>query len=415
MTKEKAPPPSGGHRHSNWSYWIAIIPIAIICSCGFKSWDGDDNNHNNGPNKYVEIYDNILSEDVRSKLHSACVQWTNPNVVFEFPLKEHSASNHNYIEQVINDIVKELYSNDGNTSEFYVEYWTRNEWYHTLGHADIDEGLQRSDPNNLIHPMYGHVLYLQVGKKVRGPTCVLFDNDNSNRGGDLLLKDDGNTQEQQRQRLPKTSCCYNNDTTNMVISPSVENRLLKFNGNLVHAVPRPTDIWYTRRQPQYLQHDPEHDWGRSVLLFNVWPKAHLISGRTISQPSNTRSEGGDDDDGGDNDDDDEKEQQKVNGEESLSSLLCNERTEWSNVPIETLEKPKWYDLSYHIFEIPLLGDEYRRGTNEDVFSVQFQIISKLKDALFSSSVPYHIQLSPNTPQTTNVLFRFIDYIKYELL
>ena len=112
---------------------------------------------------------------------------------------------------------------------------------------------------------------------------------------------------------------------------------------------------------------------------------------------------------------DEKEQQKVNGEESLSSLLCNERTEWSNVQIKSLEKPKWYDLSYHIFEIPLLGDEYRRGTNEDVFSVQFQIISKLKDALFSSSVPYHIQLSPNTPQTTNVLFRFIDYIKYELL
>ena len=53
----------------------------------------------------------------------------------------------------------------------FVEYWWRDEWKHIEAHADVDEGLA-AQGGALRYPRNGHVLYLRVGGRVQGPTCV---------------------------------------------------------------------------------------------------------------------------------------------------------------------------------------------------------------------------------------------------
>ena len=436
VTSSSSSNSSSSSSSSSWSWWlfrIVILPILLSTFGIIFCWRSDDSKNaaavvvgkkNNGinkdPSRYVEIYDSILPETVRSKLHEECVKLDIPDVVFDYPLEinDDGSSNGNYIEQVLNDVVTELYDDDDddtNPDGYYVEYWTRNEWYHTLGHADMDEGLQKShqqQQQKLVHPIYGHVLYLQIGTKVRGPTVVFLD---GSRGGDLLYHNHDSEEEEsnnssidrKKKKKKKVSCCYNNDTIHMVISPSVTNRLLKFNGNLLHAVPRPADIWFTRKQlpPHLLQDEPKDKWERSVLLFNIWPKSHLLTQKTITNSKKKKKN----ENGGNS---------KPSNSPS-SSILCNARDQWTNAMIQSLDGPKWYDMSYKIFELPLLGDTFRRGTAEDVFSIQLQAISTIRDALFSRKVPYHVQLSPpittSTSPYTSILTRFIDYIRYELL
>jgi hypothetical protein len=134
-----------------------------------------------------------------------------------------------------------------------VEYWWRDEWMNLDMHRDIDEALGVEE-NIFRYPDHGHVLYLQVGEAVEGPT-VVFTSDSS----------------------------IENKFNNVAIVPAVEGRLLRFNGTLMHAVPRPgwayldaseggsnLEIW-TRRRPSTDPDDPERTvYRRSVLLFNTW-------------------------------------------------------------------------------------------------------------------------------------------------
>jgi hypothetical protein len=59
----------------------------------------------------------------------------------------------------------------------YVEYWWREEWIDLEAHKDVDEVLAREEPGNLRYPCHGHVLYLDVGRLVCGPTVLLTEND----------------------------------------------------------------------------------------------------------------------------------------------------------------------------------------------------------------------------------------------
>ena len=197
-------------------------------------------------------------------------------------------NNNNIIERTLDAILTQIDSssnsnnNDGTTKKQYVEYWTRQEWRHIEAHADVDENLAKHiDKNNGIdtdddflqtkyattyheqyghrYPTYGHVLYLQVGSEVRGPTCV-FPGRSS--GGDLLkaMQDEG-------------ECSDNGDGGEVQLSivPAVKGRLLRFDGRDLHAVPRPTDIWMLPFVKGGAEYEPEKQWGRSVILFNVWP------------------------------------------------------------------------------------------------------------------------------------------------
>jgi hypothetical protein len=90
------------------------------------------------------------------------------------------------------------------------------------------------------------VLYLQVGRQVRGPTC-LFPHRSS--GGDLIR---------------------GNKVLDVVTVPAVVGRLLRFEGSMLHAVPRPTDLWLLPFVQGVAMNEPEEEWGRSVILFNTW-------------------------------------------------------------------------------------------------------------------------------------------------
>ena len=191
----------------------------------------------------------------------------------------------NIIERTLDFILTEIDNNNGSSSsdgqKQYVEYWTRQEWRHIEAHADVDENLSRHmDKQDDIlkdidlqskyatyqqnyghrYPTFGHVLYLQVGTDVRGPT-VVFPNRSS--GGDLL-KDPS--------ILEKEECSEEDeDGVSMSIIPAVEGRLLRFDGRDLHTVPRPTDIWMLPFVKGSAECEPEEQWGRSVILFNVWP------------------------------------------------------------------------------------------------------------------------------------------------
>ena len=123
-----------------------------------------------------------------------------------------------------------------------VEYWARREWRHIEGHRDVDEALAAGG-GKLRYPDHGHVLYLSVGRQVRGPTCVW-------EGGSDAKGYIGSS---------------------MATVPAVEGRVLRFSGALPHAVPRPADVWLAPFTVS--QSGPADEFVRSVVLFNTWPDA----------------------------------------------------------------------------------------------------------------------------------------------
>jgi hypothetical protein len=233
----------------------------------------------------VKVWDNVLPEDgLREDLHEYASNSGSEHRCFTRPLSE--ANRHNDIELTLDAILTEI--EGGIAGKNVVEYWTRQEWRHIEAHADVDENLakrmdRRHTPKDRSgddleskysttyqtsygqrYPTHGHVLYLQVGTDVRGPTCIF---PGRSTGGDLLrsvhdLRSDGQVAD------------YHVDDERGVqlsIVPAVPGRLLRFDGRDLHAVPRPTDIWmipFVKGSPEY---EPEEVWGRSVVLFNVWP------------------------------------------------------------------------------------------------------------------------------------------------
>jgi hypothetical protein len=89
---------------------------------------------------------------------------------------------------------------------------------------------------------------------VKGPTCI-FPGRQS--GGDLLrpIKEEGDTKR---------------SSVELITVPCVPGRLLRFQGDYLHAVPRPTDLWLLKFVQGSSEFTPEEDWGRSVVLFNTW-------------------------------------------------------------------------------------------------------------------------------------------------
>ena len=94
-----------------------------------------------------------------------------------------------------------------------VEYWWRDEWMSLEAHKDIDE-LRARYEGVVKYPHNAHVLYLSVGPEVRGPTVLLDERANST------------------------------SFTSLTVVPAVTNRLLRFDGNITHAVPRPALAYF---------------------------------------------------------------------------------------------------------------------------------------------------------------------------
>lgn len=203
----------------------------------------------------VQVWNNVLSPAIQSALHGTARSLGLSHQVFsrKFDESNRAIPRGNLVEESIDAILNELKDD----SE-YVEYWMRNEWRSIHAHADVDEFLAKrqrkeAEEGEFRYPCFGHVLYLNVGTKVRGPTCI-FPGRRS--GGDLVDRNgvwSPNAQE-----------------VELVTVPAIPGRLLRFQGDFLHAVSRPTDLWLLKCVQGAPVFEPEDEWGRSVVLFNTW-------------------------------------------------------------------------------------------------------------------------------------------------
>ena len=216
----------------------------------------------------IQVYDGVFSENVASTLHESAKAVGLGHRAFARPLKADGI--YNPIERALDGILLEMDGDDGNDIT-YVEYWTRQEWRSIEAHADVDEFRAKEEdssseapsiaalgPDGYRYPKFGHVLYLQVGSEVRGPTCVWP----GRRSGGELLKGDQTCSEASSQ----------DDKIELLIVPAKDGRLLRFPGSALHAVPRPHNLWFLPFVMGSAVYEPEEEWGRSVILFNVWTK-----------------------------------------------------------------------------------------------------------------------------------------------
>ena len=106
------------------------------------------------------------------------------------------------LEQALNSYLEAIGDNS-----LICEYWCREDWKNIDAHIDADEFLYR-EKGELRFPITGHVLYLDVGSNVAGPTCLWHG---------------------------PSSGTYDS----MITVPAVQGRVLRFSGDMLHAVPRP--------------------------------------------------------------------------------------------------------------------------------------------------------------------------------
>ncbi len=297
----------------------------------------------------LSVWDGVVGPDQRMALHRYASKAGLEHKSFSRPLAQGNEGN-NIIERTLDAILTEIEREDSKAQgkQQYVEYWTRQEWRHIEAHSDVDEALAKMHDQNpsLLNddeleskfsatyrsgfrfPTNGHVLYLQVGSEVKGPTCV-FPSRSS--GGDLLQSND-------------QACTNENDNNHengdvkLITVPAVSGRLLRFDGRDLHAVPRPHDLWMLPFVKGGAEYNPEEVWGRSVILFNVWPGEE---DPPLNVPLDTN--------GG--------------GEEIHTKELCNAFSEWSEVDAvqsTQIEVPDTQESNQSV-KVWLLGNERRRG------------------------------------------------------
>ena len=304
-------------------------------------------------NTTVKVYDNVLPDSTRTLLLDEVSAWQKEGVMFEFPL-EHPL-NHSIIEQILNNIMIELYPEESKAAspKFYVEYWKRQEWHIVLAHADMDEHHGREVEKSanagsdvkFKHPETGHVLYLRIGEKTQGPTVVF----NRTFGGDLVSE----------------------EKSDMIVAPAVESRLLRFQGHLLHGVPRPADLWMNvdLYEPHPI-HDAEHE--RSVLLFNTWPvDKHKLQGKKLQKPHSDSTF------------------------TDTDSYQAHRFDQWQEVKVVDASVDLVESTTkMHDMQVPLMGDTLRRKTSEHVAWVDTPLQSQ--EAFRQPNTPTKLWVQPKS-------------------
>ena len=206
------------------------------------------------------VFDNVFSPSASLYLHTAASIGSlgdEQHTVFDRSLPPRTV-----LETALNSVLEQL----GDDAP-HVEYWWRDTWELVDAHADVDEyGFE--DYGKLRYPEHGHVLYLAVGPAVEGPTAVWDPVEGStNSGADAFGA--------------------------LTIVPAREGRLLRFQGDCMHGVPRPADVWLQHRfdgadgidvwrssadlpvedEAEAAPPPAAHHLTRSVVLFNTWQDA----------------------------------------------------------------------------------------------------------------------------------------------
>ena len=216
----------------------------------------------------------------------------------------------NVVEGTLEEILNEL----GDDAP-YVEFWSRADWINLELHKDIDEfRAKRTDDGwSLKYPQKGHVLYVNVGDEVQGPTLV-----------------------------------FDHEFKHMVSVPAKTGRLLRFDGDAPHAVPRPALAFldpdeggsnleiFSRVRDEAIRFP---SLKRRVLLFNTWQE---------------RPE--------------QLEEMQSEGPPSQVSSSAVSFSMWSPVPVGALPTD---GESLIRLKVLLLGDRRRRLLRPDSSSVDF--------------------------------------------
>lgn len=324
---------------------LRLLPVLLLSSCGCRfSW-GLTTLSPPTITSVVRVFDNAIPTETRAILHQEASASGLGHKVFSRDDMTTTIGTTTTLEQTLHQLLLQL----SDTSP-YVEYWCRQEWRHIEAHADVDENLTKTTQREaqFRYPTNGHVLYLQVGSDVRGPTCLFEDVTN---GGDLAASSTGATK-------------------NLLTIPAVEGRLLRFPGDWLHAVPRPTDIWlrsFVQGGPTFT---PEEQWGRSVILFNTW-----TTEPPLDVPLNSH-----------------------NGAEECPKdnerLLCNPHKDWAKVTIQeqTQHNQQERDSSPdQKVKVWLLGDQKRRNYRMRTVNMMGDP-TVIRQALEEESIPSRVEL-----------------------
>ena len=205
----------------------------------------------------IRVWDGIFAPDTLGALVHAGDQRDHQfTTVFDRGSPSGSKDGRTIIEAALCSVLDEL---DDNSR--YVEYWWRGVHKPMEVHRDVDEaecrtrrraggfGVQRC-------PCFGHVLYLDIGDGVLAPTCVWEEQD---------AHGDANAVADARAGAPRSM-------RNLHVVPAKAGRLLRFDGALLHAVPKPALQWLPAGEDSPLLDGTAsaENIRRSVLLFNTW-------------------------------------------------------------------------------------------------------------------------------------------------
>jgi hypothetical protein len=138
------------------------------------------------------------------------------------------------------------------TSGRIVEYWSRDEYMNIDAHVDIDENALEED-GVIRYPEVAHVLYLEVKKGLRGPTCI-FPEKRVGWSLDHLLKEGSNNS------AKRQSTVVDFNLVPLVMVPAVQGRIVRFPGSAMHTVPCPVHRWLlTDEEEQTLRYEEVND------------------------------------------------------------------------------------------------------------------------------------------------------------
>jgi hypothetical protein len=321
------------------------------------------------------------------------------------------------IEYAIDAILTNV-CNDTTTN--IVEYWSRQDYLNMDVHCDIDEKLLEKNKRFLRYPEFAHILYLtvQLPTNVTAPTCIFP----TKLGGWRMTPSD-RTHE---NSLP---------VVDLVIVPAVSGRLVRFPGAMMHAVPKPSNQWFTTSTTATISHDVEStsdqehhdidDYGydenvdhshpielRSVLLFNCWPNdmPPPIGLKTCNDLDNTRRLNDDVPDGIVIDDDNANDAfQDSHQIPSVPILLDDDYqstfaidNHWNATPIMKMVYPPGVSVptttattaTASTLRARLMGNKYRRQFDKAVatLSIHQDYESVLLQAFNEAITPTRIQL-----------------------
>ena len=260
----------------------------------------------------------------------------------------------------------------------FVEYWWRGEWKSIEAHRDVDEtlcisklhaagkvgGLQRC-------PDHGHVLYVDVEDSVRGPTCLweesAFDGASATPTTSEVTGPEG---EDLRAGTPR-------ELTALHVVPCNAGRLLRFPGELLHAVPRPTCQWLDEAEPS-TSGDGDSDGEevapqpkrRAVLLFNTWTTPPMVPDPHDPPPP-----------------------KYVDELERLDMPpRCRPHANWLDASVAVADDED-HSTPAKVVHAPLLGDVRRRNSHAPALAALADV-DDFRAALTSKSTVHRVALAP---------------------